>query len=361
MISGRLISWVVAVAAATILTACGDDAPKAPQRVAQAAAQSTASFETIESPSMQFLPRQQEVPGWILEEDPLVFPSAQIATHLARDARHFLLYDVIDMTVGSYRRADGPGYATVEIFRFPDFVKAFGAYSARRAAVVNYLDIGNESFVGPHSIHIWRGPFYVRIIAGGAPNLIDHVKELAATIAESMPEAPGKPAVFDFLPEAGRVVNSERFVAEGAFGQPYLANAFVATFAPEGQQAEGLILPAPSKKAAEAILNEYRAFFASNGRLLDPIPNLGEDNFTGEDRYQGRTVALRLDRFVIAFKGFGDRDKLAALAIATDQKILGSIRQQLQAAEKQAQQAARGVEAEETEPPWTGTAPPREE
>jgi hypothetical protein len=305
---------------------------------------------------MQFLPRQQEAAGWALEEDPLVFPAEQIPTYLARDARQFEQYDVVDLTVGSYRRVSGPGFASVEIFRFPDFVKAFGAYSSRRAAVVNYLDIGNESYVGPHSIHIWRGPFYVRIIGGGAANLIGSLKELAATVAEVMPEAPGKPAVFDFLPSAMRVVNSERFLAEGAFGQPYLANSFVATFAAGDQQAEGLILPAPSKKAAEAILAEYEAFFASNGRLLDPIPNLGEDNFTGEDRYQGRTIAFRIDRFVIAFKGYGDRDRLTELAIATNQQILGTIRQQLQSAGNLLENGQR--EGDETSKPGPSWAPP---
>ena len=80
---------------------------------------------------MQFLPRQQEAAGWALEEDPLVLPAEQISTYLARDARQFELYDIIDLTVGSYRRVSGPGFASVEIFRFPDFVKAFGAVRTR--------------------------------------------------------------------------------------------------------------------------------------------------------------------------------------------------------------------------------------
>ena len=45
-------------------------------------------------------------------------------------------------------------------------------------------------------------------------------------------------------------------------------------------------------------------------------------------------MAFRLDRFVIAFNGYTDRQKLVDLAIATDARILGSIRKQLVAAEK---------------------------
>jgi hypothetical protein len=115
---------------------------------------------------------------------------------------------------------------------------------------------------------------------------------------------------------------------------------------------EGLIVPAANKQAAAQILDAYRNLYIRNGKLLDPIPNLGEDNFTAEDKYLGRAVAFRLDRFVIAFNGFKDRQKLVDLAIATDTRILGSIRKQLVTADKEAakppeeRQDARGL-------PWT--------
>ncbi|HVT02054.1 MAG TPA: DUF6599 family protein [Thermoanaerobaculia bacterium] len=283
---------------------------------------------------MQFLPREQEVSGWKLDSDPLVLPASEFRSYMEQDADHFKQYEAIDLTIGQYSRtANPPGSVVVEIFRFPDFVKAFGAYSTRRTAVVNFLDIGNESFVGPHSLHIWRGPFYVRI-SGPSAQMLDPMKELAAAVAERMPEAQGKPAVFGFLPDKFRIINSEVFTAEPAFGQPMLTNSFMASFDFEGDAIDGLVLPASTKEEAGAILNKYKAFFASNGRLLDPIINLGEDNFTAEDHYLGRTVAFRLDRFVVIFRGFRDKQKLVDLATTTDQRILGTIRKQLVKADK---------------------------
>ena len=72
-----------------------------------------------------------------------------------------------------------------------------------------------------------------------------------------------------------------------------------------------------------------------NGKLLDPVPNLGEDNFTGEDRYLGRIIAFRIDRFVVAFNGYKDRQHLVDLATQADQKILGTIRKQLVTADNE--------------------------
>jgi hypothetical protein len=308
------------------------------------------TFEAIDSPSMQFLPRQQEAPGWRLEEDPLVLRPTSLPTYLDQDAQHFLSYGVVDLTVGKYAPTAGNGFATAEIFRFPDFVKAFGAYSTRKVAGITFLDIQNESFSRAHSIHVWRGPYYIRITGNGTG---DALKNLGAFIADKMPPAPGKPAVFSFFPEQLRVPNSERYSAESGFHQSFLANSFQASFDATGQPAEGLIVPAASRAAAAQIMDMYRSAYVHNGKLLDPIPNLGEDNFTAEDRYLGRAVAFRIDRFVIAFSGFGDRQKLTDLAIATDQRIIGTIRKQLVSADKAVENAAsKNPASTTTRPPW---------
>jgi hypothetical protein len=154
--------------------------------------------------------------------------------------------------------------------------------------------------------------------------------------------------VFSFFPVDARVPNSERYSADKGFGQTLLANSFQARFDVAGDLMEGLIIPAANKSAGARILDQYRALYVRNGKLLDPIPNLGEDNFTAEDKYLGRTVAFRIDRFVIAFNGYKDRQKLVDLAVATDARILGSIRKQLVTAEKELEQP----QANPNQPPW---------
>lgn len=303
------------------------------------------SFNSIESPSLQFLPRQEEAQGWRLEQDPIVIPADRLDQYLDRDAAHFARYDVLDGTIGNYTSTTGNGFATVEIYRFPDFVKAFGAYSARKAANAQYLDLANEAFVTKHTIHLWRGPFYVRVIGGGAAP--DAIRKLAGFVAERMPSAPGKPAVFNFFPSDTRIPNSERYSAQSGFGEGILANSFQASFNATGDKVEGLIIPAANKDAAARILSAYRSLYVRNGKLLDPIDNLGEDNFTAEDRYLGRAVAFRIDRFVIAYNGYCDRQKLLDLAVSTDSKILGSIRKQLVRAGH-----SDGSESTSKVPPW---------
>jgi hypothetical protein len=232
-------------------------------------------------------------------------------------------------------------------------VKAFGAYSLRKEGPIQFLPLQNEAFMGKHTIHLWRGPFYVRVIGGGTTDGGAAMQRLAQFVSERMPAAAAKPAVFNFFPVDTRVPNSERYAADQGFGQSFLGNSFQATFNIAGDPMHGLIIPAANRATATRILDAYRALYVRNGKLLDPIPNLGEDNFTGEDRYLGRAVAFRIDRFVIAFNGYKERQKLVELAIATDARILGSIRKQLVTADKKAEEAERPPsERKNTLPDW---------
>jgi hypothetical protein len=327
-----------------LAAACGGSAKKIP---VAPPAEPEVDFTAIDSPSLQFLPRHEEAPGWRLEEDPVVVPGDRINTYLGPDGGHFTRYEIIDATAGKYASTKDPGFAIVEIFRFPDFVKAFGAYSMRKEAVRQFIPVQNEGYVSKFAVHVWRGPFYIRV-TGGSTNAFQSLTQLASFVAERMPAAPSKPAVFNFLPGDTRVANSERYSADKGFGQVILGNSFQATFNIAGDAIEGLIIPAANKPTAAKILDAYRTLYVRNGKLLDPIPNLGEDNFTAEDKYLGRVVAFRIDRFVIAFNGYKDRQHLVDLAVATDARILGSIRKQLVTAD-------RTVEPDRTnsnQPPW---------
>jgi hypothetical protein len=319
--------------------------------VAPRPAEPEVDFTVIDSPSLQFLPRHEEAQGWRLEEDPMVVPGDRMDTYLGADGQHFTRYEVIDVTAGKYVSLDGRGFATVEIFRFPDFVKAFGAYSMRKDAARRFLPIDNEAYVSKFAVHLWRGPFYVRV-TGGAPNAFDALTKLASFVAERMPPAPSKPAVFAFFPVDTRVPGSERYSADTGFGQSALGNSFQAKFNIGGDIHDGLIIPAANRAAATRILDAYKGLYIRNGKLLDPIPNLGEDNFTGEDKYLGRAVAFRIDRFVIAFNGYKERQKLVDLAVATDARMLGSIRKQLVAADERDERANEPPRDNDRRPPW---------
>lgn len=325
----RRVSRIAVAALIVLATACSRRATivrAEPHNVAD-----EINFTSIDSPSLQFLPRQQEAKGWKLDEDPIVIPGDHLTSYLDRDATNLARYGAQDLTVGKYSAVGGDGFATVEIYRFADFIKAFGAYSTRKQGTFRILNLPNESFQNAHSIQIWRGAFYVRVVGQPADQLV----KLAGSVADKMPAAPGKPAVFNFLPDQFRMPNSERYSAESGLGQPYLANSFQASFDVKGDAIEGLVIPAANKNAAAAILNAYRTLFVQNGKLLDPIPNLGEDNFTAEDKFLGRAVAFRIDRFVVVFNGYQDRQHLVDLATLADQRILGTIRNQLVTANNQ--------------------------
>src|SRR5881392_1856537 len=68
------------------------------------------SFTSLESPSLQFLPRQQEAAGWKLDEDPIVIPGDHLGSYLDSDAAHFARYALLDLTIGKYSATGGGGF-----------------------------------------------------------------------------------------------------------------------------------------------------------------------------------------------------------------------------------------------------------
>src|SRR5229473_5790963 len=258
---GGLPRIALALLTAILVAACEGRAP-AQVRIAPPP-RNDVNFATVDSPSLQFLPRQQEAKIWRLDEDPIVIPGDHLNTYLGTiEAPQFARYDTLDLTIGKYSAPGTDGFATVEIFRFPDFVKAFGAYSKQKNGNLRFLNIPNESFAKVHSVHVWRGPFYVRITGAGVG---DSVLRLATFVSDRMPPAPSKPAVFAFLPDAQRVAGSERYSADSAFGQPFLGNSFQATFKVDTDVIEGIVIPAENKQAAENILDQYKGLYLHNG------------------------------------------------------------------------------------------------
>ncbi|HWS70847.1 MAG TPA: DUF6599 family protein, partial [Thermoanaerobaculia bacterium] len=146
-----------------------------------------------------------------MQKDPIVVPANRLVAYLGTDGNHFVHYEAIDLTQGKYAGVGNGGFATVEIFRFPDFVKAFGSYSTRKQGPIQFLPIVNEAFAARHSVHLWRGPFYVRAVGGGTPDGNQSLVRLISFIADKMPAAPSAPAVFNFFPASGRVPHSERY------------------------------------------------------------------------------------------------------------------------------------------------------
>src|SRR5215212_1188032 len=118
---GRLPGIALALIVAAV--ACSRS-PRTARAAAQRPPQPVINFTALDSPSLQFLPRQSEAPGWALQTDPSVIPAGQLASYLGSDAASFLKYAVIDATIGKYAGATPSAFALVEIYRFPDFVKA---------------------------------------------------------------------------------------------------------------------------------------------------------------------------------------------------------------------------------------------
>src|SRR5260370_994775 len=93
--SDRGVFGIAGVALALLLAAC-DGTPKSVVRANANARPDEVSFTPIDSPSLAFLPRQQEALGWRLEEDPIVIPGNRLAGSVDNTWAQVCNYDTLD-------------------------------------------------------------------------------------------------------------------------------------------------------------------------------------------------------------------------------------------------------------------------
>jgi len=268
------------------------------------------------SPSVQLFAALP--PGWSLSLGPTVTEAAELERAVDRDAPYFRDFGVVDVTTATLD-AGGPPIS-VELFRFPDPAHAFGAWARRRNhGVARTVQIGDAAYLGRSALHVWKGTYYARLFGPAADE--SGLEQAAGSILAGVAAAEGLPPEFDMLSAASRVPSSESIRVHGGFGQPYLAGAFEARYRRNGIDFEGLAFRARDARSAAEALDDYRTLYGVNGKLFDPIPGLGEESFSGEDRLLGRTVAFRRGRWLVAYRGFCDIAPLVAASRDSDSAI----------------------------------------
>src|SRR5206468_3482676 len=106
----RLPRIALALLTAGLIASC--EARRPPQVRIAPPPRNEVNFATVDSPSLQFLPRRQEAQIWRLDEDPIVIPGDHLNTYLgAVEAPQFARYETLDVSIGKYSTPGSNGFA----------------------------------------------------------------------------------------------------------------------------------------------------------------------------------------------------------------------------------------------------------
>lgn len=206
---------------------------------------------------------------------PAKFYSGDLARYLGPRADAYLDYGLVALEHREYKVASVE--LVVDIYDMGDPLRAFGIYSAERAPNDLFIPMGAEGWVDIGVLNFLQGNYYVKLQASGDSDRMPSVLESAAKnmLPRIGPEGEiPRPAAW--LPAAGQVAESQKYIVKAPMGHDCLAPATTALYRFDDKDTTVLVSTANSASDAAARLDKLKAHLAaaSSVSAVEGLPGL---------------------------------------------------------------------------------------
>lgn len=215
--------------------------------------------------------------GWELALPVQRFAPKNLWKQIDGRAEFFLSYDMVQMTFAVFADPSNPeSFIDVSIYDMGNPTNAFGVFSAERHKDIIPVRMGREGYRAGGSLYIWKGQYYVRMIASDDhPELQKISRELADKLAASLHDSGESVWGLDGLPEIDRVPGSEQYFRKDAMGLGFMQNTYTARYRKNGVSTSVFLSRKNSPAAAGDILNRYADYARQFGEGIEEITRNG--------------------------------------------------------------------------------------
>lgn len=230
-------------------------------------------------------------------------------------AEFFLSYDMVQMTFAVYTdSSNDETFIEASIYDMGDPANAFGVFSAERQKYFFPLDLGRKGYRSEASLFIWKGQYYVRMIASRDDLSIRKINlELAKKLIHSLSDT-GEPVWgLKILPKAGRVPGSVRFFRRDAMGLDFLENTYTARYRQNGALVTVFLSKTEDIATADKILGRYIAYARQFGEGVKDLTRKGTV-FTLCDMGGSYDVLFQNDGMIAGITSVKERNTALACA-----------------------------------------------
>ena len=215
--------------------------------------------------------------GWELALPVKQFAPKNLWKQIDGRAEFFLSYGMVQMTFAVFADPSDPeSFIDVSVYNMENPTNAFGVFSAERHKDINLIRMGREGYRAGGSLYIWKGQYYVRMIASDDnPQLQKISRELAEKLTASLHDS-GEPVWgLDVLTEINRVPGSEQYFRRDAMGLDFMQNTYTARYLKNGVSISVFLSRRDSPAAAGDLRNRYAAYAKQFGEGFVEIKRNG--------------------------------------------------------------------------------------
>jgi len=255
--------------------------------------------------------------GWTLTEEVEQYGPQSLYEKINGLAELFLSYDVVGLTFASFAAsADADIVIDVHVYDMGTPTHAFGVFSVERSADEAPVDIGRVGYRSDASFFIWKGRYYLKIIASEETDELARAgrmlaEELARSLVDSGQRVWGRQA----MPRADRVPRSLRYFQVDAMGLDFMRNTYTARYRKGDAVVEAFLSRRDSAATAQATVAQYAKHAQKYGKGVKRLEVAGVKLLRCD---MGGTfdVVFRKGRWVAGVVAVADPD--TAVQAATD-------------------------------------------
>lgn len=211
--------------------------------------------------------------GWVLASDVRRFDPNNLWEQINGYAEFFLSYDVTQMTLAIYQEpSNDQHFIEVAVYDMGNPTNAFGVFRAERPDEQSPLALGREGYQSEANFFIWKGNYYIRIIATqGEFRIRNMAFELAKQLTGSLVDKNDPVQGLSILPETGRVPGSVRFFRRNAMGLDFMQHTFTARYIKRGVLITVFSSQKQSAEAARQTVIQYAEYAQRFGKGASDI------------------------------------------------------------------------------------------
>ena len=197
-----------------------------------------------------------QMPGWKITRNDPVYTANNLWDVIDGAADLFLEYAFVDLHIARYINEDSIE-VKAELYRHATDVDAFGMYSQERDTGYTFIPLGVQGYLQQGVLNFLTGSYYVKLSTYQTGDNAQHAMlTIGTSLVEHLQQHNSMPQLFQRFPGAGRLSNTEQYIAHNFLGYSFLNAAYVVSYM-DGAPFKLFVMESLSSEKAKVVLAGY--------------------------------------------------------------------------------------------------------
>jgi len=209
--------------------------------------------------------------GWEIFDKVKQFTPENLYEQINGRAEFFIAYDIIRMTFASFSNsADKQKFIDLSIYDMGNPTNAFGVFSTERSQGESSLELGRDSYRSDANYYIWKGQYYIKIIASEASGQLQGIgMELARRVTDFLVDSGEAVWGLTTLPLKDRVPEPVQYFKVDAMGLDFMRNTYTARYRKFDTLVTVFLSRQKSPDSALSAMDQYEEYAKKYGKGID--------------------------------------------------------------------------------------------